>query len=401
MSRVDDPPARGTRPRNRREITIAAASDLFYRRGYPAVSMSDIAAAMNVGASAIYRHFGSKSELLVAAIRSGLLPYKQVIEAWPRTDAEGTAGLDRLVRWMAEVGLDHRELGVLWQREGRNLDELDQRILRDELTALTGGLAGYLMQARPDLDAAQADFLAWCAMGTLVSVGFHSLVLRRDRYIDLLSSIVDTVLTTELRGDVAGASAPEPQPVEAATRRDALVAEAIELFAERGYGGVGIDDIADAAGIAGPSIYSHFTSKQKILAEAIRRGNDVLQRDAAAALEAQSSPQDTLARLVDSFIAVALGNRFLIRVVLSELDQLDAEDWDFALRAQREYVSTWSRLLEAFGDTDATSARIRVQAVLLVVNDAVQTPHLRARPELERWLRRVARRMLEIPADNR
>jgi AcrR family transcriptional regulator len=399
VSRVDDPPARGTRPRNRREITITAASSLFYRHGYPSVSMSDIAAAMNVGASAIYRHFGGKSELLVAAIRSGLSPYKQVIETWPRADGSGAPQLAELARLTAEVGLDHRELGVLWQREARNLDELDQRILRDELTALTRGFAGIVMRARPGLDEVKADFLSWCAMGTLVSVGFHSLSLRRDRYVDLLSSMVETVLTTTLPEDKRRESVPVEQQADAVTRRDALVSEAIELFAERGYGGVGIDDIADAAGIAGPSIYSHFASKQKILAEAMRRGNDVLQRDAAAALESRTSPQVTLARLVDSFIALAISNRFLVRIVLSELDQLDSEDRDFALHEQREYVSTWSGLLESFGGIDATSARIRVQAVLLVVNDAVQTPHLRALPELERWLREVSRRMLEIPVD--
>jgi AcrR family transcriptional regulator len=396
VSRVDNPPARGTRPRNRRDLTLKAASDLFYRRGYPSVSMSDIAREVNVGASAIYRHFGGKSELLVAAIRAGIAPYREAIDEGAAVTDDGSLDLTPLVRRLASAALAHRELGVLWQREARNLDIVEQKALRDELAGVAATLAGYLRQARPELDAHHADFLSWCAMGTLVSVGFHSLSLRRDRYIDLLSSLVGSVLDTDLpSGEVDDVSS-RGDSATLASRREALVVQAIELFAERGYGGVGVDDIGDAAGIAGPSIYSHFTSKQKILAEAIRRGNDLLRADTTAALESSSSPRITLARLVDSFVDVAVSHRFLVRIVLSELGQLDAEDREFAVQAQREYVSTWSDQLERLAAIDATSARIRVQAVLLVVNDAVQTPHLRALPQFEAWLKRIAARMLEI-----
>jgi AcrR family transcriptional regulator len=34
-------------------------------RGYPHVAMGDIASAVGIGASGLYRHFGSKQELLM------------------------------------------------------------------------------------------------------------------------------------------------------------------------------------------------------------------------------------------------------------------------------------------------------------------------------------------------
>lgn len=46
--------------------------------------------------------------------------------------------------------------------------------------------------------------------------------------------------------------------------RDRILDEALILFSERGYGEVSINDIADAVGIKGPSVYKHFGSKKEI-----------------------------------------------------------------------------------------------------------------------------------------
>jgi AcrR family transcriptional regulator len=396
VSRVEDPPARGTRPRNRREIILQAAGELFYRRGYPNVSMSDIARETNVGASAIYRHFRSKSELLVEAIQSGIASYQTIVDQ--ATD------LDDVLRQSAECALENRTLGVLWQREARNLDLVDLKLMRERLSSVTRGLSRFITDARPGIDRTDTDLLAWCTMGALVSVGFHSLSLPRDEYVDLLVAISHIIVGIDLRHDVEVATGGERPQDDPESRRDVLVSHATQLFAERGYGAVGIDDIGDSVGIAGPSIYSHFESKQKILAEAVTRGNEVLRSEATVVLEAGETPQVTLGRLVASFVGVAVHNRFVIRIVMSELDQLEPADRDYARREQREYIDTWCALLRQYTDVEQVAARIRVQAVLLVVNDAVQTPHLRSQPGFEARLRDVALAMLgltwSVPLDS-
>jgi AcrR family transcriptional regulator len=385
-------PARGTRPSNRRALTLAAAARLFYRDGYANVGMSDIAREVNVGASALYRHFSSKSELLVAAIRSELAPYADVL-----SDARDSTDLPAVVRQLADCALDHRQLGVLWQREARNLDAADLRMLREELRDTTGLLADLIATSRPEITREGADLLAWCAVGGLVSVGFHALSLPRDRYVDLLVSMTSTVIALDLDGHGAPDEGATNSVAAVSSRRDDLVSEATELFAERGFGAVGVDEIADAVGIAGPSIYSHFASKQTILVEAMDRGNDVLRADAVTALETESPAEVTLGRLIESYVRLATGNRFLLRVILSEQNQLDPADRERTRNQQREYIDTWVTLFREFTDADPVSARIRVQAVLIVVNDAVQTPHLRSRPGFEHTLRQVAGALLLLP----
>ncbi|MFN3231139.1 MAG: TetR/AcrR family transcriptional regulator [Alphaproteobacteria bacterium] len=46
--------------------------------------------------------------------------------------------------------------------------------------------------------------------------------------------------------------------------RDRVVAVAAPLFAERGFAGVSMRDIADAAGIKAASLYNHFTDKEEL-----------------------------------------------------------------------------------------------------------------------------------------
>ncbi|WP_169988887.1 MULTISPECIES: TetR/AcrR family transcriptional regulator [unclassified Microbispora] len=53
-----------------RERLLRAAADVFARRGYEGTRVADIAAAAGVSNGALYAHFGSKAELLVAALRT-------------------------------------------------------------------------------------------------------------------------------------------------------------------------------------------------------------------------------------------------------------------------------------------------------------------------------------------
>ena len=56
------------------------------------------------------------------------------------------------------------------------------------------------------------------------------------------------------------------------TRRSQLTREAARLFAERGYHGTSIGDLAKALGVQKGSLYAHIESKQDLLYEALREG---------------------------------------------------------------------------------------------------------------------------------
>ncbi len=376
-------PPRGTRPANRRALIVAAAWDLFVSRGYADVSMGDIATAVNIGASALYRHFSSKAELLAAVVHSGIEPFAEVARARP-------SDLRQLITSMATTAGDHGRVGVLWQREARNLDATEQAKVRTAFREVTHALADAIVAERPAVSAADADFLAWCVMAALVATRYG---LSRDAYVEVLVELCETIAGLELEPAVGPAASTVRSDPEA-DRREQIIVSASELFAERGYGAVGIDEIAESVGIAGPSIYGHFESKQAILVAAIERGTDILDRDAAEVLASGVSGQEALAALIRSYVSMATGNRFLIRMLLSEMDQLPPAERATARARQVSYIDVWVALLREYTELDATTARVRVQAALLVVNDTVQTRHLRARQGFETALAQVAASLL-------
>jgi AcrR family transcriptional regulator len=56
--------------------------------------------------------------------------------------------------------------------------------------------------------------------------------------------------------------------------RDRLLAAAVDLFAERGYDGVRVRDIADRAGVTTGAIYAHYPDMAALLADAAGRAVD-------------------------------------------------------------------------------------------------------------------------------
>jgi AcrR family transcriptional regulator len=62
----------------------------------------------------------------------------------------------------------------------------------------------------------------------------------------------------------------------AAERREQIVGVATAVFAERGYDGASIDEIARRAGVSAPVVYDHFASKQDLYERLLVRTRDEL-----------------------------------------------------------------------------------------------------------------------------
>lgn len=64
--------------------------------------------------------------------------------------------------------------------------------------------------------------------------------------------------------------------MSAAERREVIVRTATEVFAERGYDGASIDEIARRSGVSAPVVYDHFASKQDLYERLLERTRDEL-----------------------------------------------------------------------------------------------------------------------------
>ncbi|WP_330175728.1 TetR/AcrR family transcriptional regulator [Streptomyces sp. NBC_01498] len=161
----------------------------------------------------------------------------------------------------------------------------------------------------------------------------------------------------------------------APTRREQILNEAARLFAERGFHGVGVDEIGAAVGISGPGLYRHFAGKDAMLAELLvgisgRLLDGGRKRVAASA----GDPGAVLASLIDGHIDFALDDRPLITLHDRELDRLRDSDRKLVRQLQRQYVELWVGVVrEIHRDLPEPVARGAVHAVFGLLNS---TPHL-------------------------
>ncbi len=166
-----------------------------------------------------------------------------------------------------------------------------------------------------------------------------------------------------------------------ASRREEILAAAAELFAHRGFHGVGIDDIGAAVGISGPALYRHFRSKDAMLGEMLTSISRYLLDGALGHAGHDGPPDEVLAGLVRFHVEFALTQPALITVQERNLANLTEDDRRQVRALQRRYVEVWvDALRAAVPHLDDTRARSTAHAVFGLMNS---TPHSRHLPDSE------------------
>ena len=122
-----------------------------------------------------------------------------------------------------------------------------------------------------------------------------------------------------------------------ATRRSELTRQAARLFAERGYHGTSIGDLAEALGVTKATLYAHIESKQDLLYETMRQGADAFH----AALDA--IPEGLRAT---EKIRLALRGHLRIVAEQLELATVFVQEWRYLEGARRDQIVAERRRYE-------------------------------------------------------
>jgi AcrR family transcriptional regulator len=164
-------------------------------------------------------------------------------------------------------------------------------------------------------------------------------------------------------------------------RKQQILDQAVGLFIDRGFHSVKLEDIAEAAGVTARALYRHYDSKQALLAEAIRTGQDQYQI-ARRLTEGEAEPA---ARPLS----------------------LDLPDHIAAAVASRSLAVLWQREARYLNEGDRAEVRRRINTIVAGMRDNVvlEVPGLSPlHAELRAWavastLTGLGRHNLTLPAD--
>lgn len=180
----------------RREAILDAALELFRARGFHSVGIDEIGTAAGISGPGVYRHFTSKSSLLVAlfdAITERMLVGAEEIE---KSECPPVEALDRLVTAHTSTAVEERALLAVWLQDWRSLPLTDQQRIRRRQAEYVSIWVAALSQLRPGLGPAELETVVHAALGAVNSIAFHDGGLPSDILAARLAQAARAVLTT-------------------------------------------------------------------------------------------------------------------------------------------------------------------------------------------------------------
>lgn len=153
------------------EALLAESLRLFNQNGYRDTTMEDIAAAVGMPASGIYRYFGGKSDILAAGFRRAADRLSADMYAVLRTVEDTEQALTALIDAYVARSFDRPELDYVYYTERLNMAAADQKILRDLQRSAVESWVDLVMPMRPQWTAGQARFAVHAAMALVIDLG--------------------------------------------------------------------------------------------------------------------------------------------------------------------------------------------------------------------------------------
>jgi TetR/AcrR family transcriptional regulator len=130
--------------------------------------------------------------------------------------------------------------------------------------------------------------------------------------------------------------------------RDRILDAAEDLFARRGFAGIGLREVAEVAGLGKSSLFHHFRSKAELYAAVVGRILDLFEARLTQALAAGGGPLARFNRwldaLIDTFAEYPTSARLLLRSLFEDDDLTGASE------EERHADQTLKRILTAVAD---------------------------------------------------
>jgi AcrR family transcriptional regulator len=153
------------------EALLSESMRLFNRKGYRDTSVEDIATAVGMPASGIYKYFSGKSDILAAAFRRAADRLSAELTAIVNTVPVRVDALTAVIDAYVRRSFEQPELDYVYYTEQLNMTAADQKILRNLQRSTVESWVQLVVSVRPEWTPGQARFAVHAAMSLVIDLG--------------------------------------------------------------------------------------------------------------------------------------------------------------------------------------------------------------------------------------
>jgi AcrR family transcriptional regulator len=302
---------------------VACAQEVFLQNGFHGTSIDAIARAANGSRATIYQYFAGKEDIFGELARASEKALRDLGDQLGHLgpDSDRFSSLNQWILDWADVYDSHAAVFGEFPGIGtvQGLAVLDARPVAEDFRRQVTDRVAAAPLSGLEPDEAAAALMRIPHMVNLYRYRATFPLPGREAVSRSLAIALQLMLFPDTPSDVidapgsADASAPKgaPKEIEAAQAPDGRETSAVaadvlsagsQLFAERGYHAVAMEDIAAAADISRATLYRHFNTKHMVLAELTRRAVAGAEGHAARLCRIAGEPLD-----VDRFSEWMLG----------------------------------------------------------------------------------------------
>lgn len=373
----------------RRAEILEQAAILFRRYGYSEVGIDDIGRAAGVSGPAIYRHFDGKQELLDQVVEGYL---GTLLQRWDEAIAEGVEA--PILQGVVRSAIDRPNEYYAYSNQRHMLE---------------GAYAEKLVEARRPIQAAWKELLATYGLeqgsdearfrlvameGVLIHASLTDKASRTAR-LAMAHPASQAMLSLPVPGPGARCADVGARVLHHHHRKEEVFAAAIGLFADRGFTAVTLKDIGAEVGVSASAIHRHFDSKDSILSTAVERSAEQMRAAIAVAIARSSTPYEALEDITGRAGALFAESWELFGLNLYLATSLPREEAMAARQSRRTNLDEMAHLLvDAVEGLSLSAARVRVGAMLSVLNNVVRNKQLVAIGNLGQMLTVISKHVL-------
>jgi AcrR family transcriptional regulator len=176
------------------EQILHAAMLLFNERGYRETAMDDIAAAVDISTTSLYRFFSGKAAILGAVYRRAADRVSGDLSTILSTAGTPRDAVRRLVDAYVKRSFANPELAFVYYAERVNVPVDDQAALHNIQRAVVDAWARQVAAVRPEISADEARFAVYAGFTLVVDVGRYLSYVPSESALAVVRHLVNTTL---------------------------------------------------------------------------------------------------------------------------------------------------------------------------------------------------------------